>query len=38
MKKRKYGFGRLCLDMFLIFITGGLWLIVILIQFLRRNS
>lgn len=36
--KKKYGFGRLLLDIFLTLITGGAWLIVILIIFLRNNS
>jgi hypothetical protein len=35
---RKYGMGRLLIDIILTFVTGGLWLIVILIMFLRRNS
>ncbi len=29
---------HLIVDIVLTFLTGGLWLIVILIQFLRRNS
>lgn len=36
--KKKYGFGSLLLDLFLTFITGGLWLIVIVVKFLRTNS
>jgi hypothetical protein len=36
--KKKYGLGRLFLDVFLTVITGGAWLIVLLIIFLRRNS
>lgn len=36
--KKKYGLGRLLLDVFLTVITGGAWLIVLLIIFLRRNS
>jgi len=36
--KKKYGFGHLVLDVALTCVTGGLWLIVIIIQFLRRNS
>lgn len=36
--KKPYTTGRLILDVVLTLLTGGLWLIVILIQFLRRNS
>lgn len=36
--KSNYGLGRLLLDIILTLVTGGLWLIVIVIQFLRRNS
>ena len=35
---RRYGFFKLLLDVTLTIITGGLWLIVILIKFLRVNS
>ncbi len=35
---RKYGFGHLLLDFILVFLTGGLWLIWIIIRFLRSNS
>lgn len=37
-KKNAYGTGKLILDVVLTLLTGGLWLIVILIQFLRRNT
>ena len=37
-KKKHYGFGNLLVDLFLTLITGGLWLIVILIKFMRSNS
>lgn len=36
--KRRYVSGKLILDVVLTLLTGGLWLIVILIQHLRRNS
>jgi hypothetical protein len=35
---KKYTFLHGLLDIFLVFITGGLWLIWILIKFLRKNS
>lgn len=35
---KKYGFWRLVFDMFMICITGGLWLIWIVVRFLRNNS
>lgn len=38
MARKKYGFGRLALDVTLTFMTGGLWLVVIGIKFLRANS
>ena len=39
MSKRKhYGFGHLLLDFILTMLTGGLWLIWIIIRFLRSNS
>lgn len=34
--KNEYGIGKLLLDLFLIWITGGLWLIVLLVKFLRQ--
>ncbi|MFF2316962.1 hypothetical protein ACFVTE_11890 [Arthrobacter sp. NPDC058097] len=37
-RKKSYGFGKLLLDVILTLLTGGLWLIVILIKFLRSNS
>lgn len=36
--KKKYGTGHLIFDVFMCLITGGLWLIVIVIKYLRRNS
>lgn len=36
--KKKRGTGGLILDLFLTLITGGLWLIWILIRYLRNNS
>lgn len=35
---RKYGLFRLMVDIALTCVTGGLWLIVILIMYLRRNT
>ncbi len=37
-KRKKYGFGRLMLDVVLTFLTGGLWLIWIAIRFMRSNT
>jgi len=37
-RKKGYGVGSLLVDVVLTLITGGLWLIVILIKFLRSNS
>ena len=37
-RRRHYGFGSLLLDIILTLLTGGLWLIVILIKFMRSNS
>lgn len=37
-KKKPYGFGSLVVDLLLTLLTGGLWLIVILIKFMRSNS
>lgn len=34
---KSYGFGSLLFDIIMTCITGGLWLVVILIKFLRRN-
>lgn len=36
IKDRKYGTGRLILDTALVFLTGGLWLIWLLVRFLRK--
>ena len=35
---KKRGFGGLLLDFILVLFTGGLWLIWILIRYLRNNS
>lgn len=37
-KKKHYGFFHLFFDFVLTMLTGGLWLIWILIRYLRRNS
>lgn len=37
-RRKKYGLGKLLLDFALVFLTGGLWLVWILIRFLRTNS
>lgn len=37
-RRKHYGFGNLLLDVILTVLTGGLWLIVILIKFMRSNS
>lgn len=37
-RKKHYGFFHLLFDFILVFLTGGLWLIWILIRFLRANS
>lgn len=34
---RRYGFGNFLFDMFMIFLTGGLWLIWIFIREMRRQ-
>ena len=36
--KNRYGFFNLLLDFTLVLLTGGLWLVWILIRFLRTNS
>lgn len=36
-KKKKYGFFRLLLDLILTLLTGGLWLIWLLIRYLRNS-
>lgn len=36
--KKKYTVGHLILDVALTFVTGGLWLIVLAVKFLGRNS
>lgn len=38
MAARKYGFFRLLVDFILVLLTGGLWLIWILIRFMRSNT
>ncbi len=37
-RRNNYGCAHLLLDVILTLLTGGLWLIVILIRFLGRNS
>jgi hypothetical protein len=37
-RKKPYTTGRLLVDIALTFFTGGLWLIVIFIRFMRTNS
>jgi hypothetical protein len=37
-RRKSYGAGMLFLDVTLTILTGGLWLIVVLIRFLGRNS
>ena len=36
--RNTYGPGKLALDVLLTILTGGLWLIVVVIRFLGRNS
>lgn len=36
--KKKYGFWNFVIDMFLGFITGGIWFIWLIVKFLRKNS
>ena len=36
--KKKYSLGGLIFDFIMVMITGGVWLIWILIRFLRANS
>lgn len=38
MRRKRYGFFHLLFDFFMVMITGGLWLIWIVIRFLRVNS
>ena len=38
MRTKKYTFLHLVVDVVLTFLTGGLWLIVIAIQYMRRNT
>ena len=35
---KSYGFWHLVLDVMLTVVTGGLWLVVLLIRYLRKNS
>lgn len=37
-RRRRYGLGHFIFDLFMVAITGGLWLIWILFKFLRNNS
>ena len=34
---KHYGFGSLLFDIFMTLITGGLWLVVLLIKYLRTH-
>ena len=34
---KKYGFGNLLFDVIMTIITGGLWLVVIVIKYLRTH-
>jgi hypothetical protein len=34
---KKYGVGHLLFDVFMTIITGGFWLLVIIIQYLRTH-
>jgi len=36
-RRKKYGFGRLLLDFLLVCLTGGIWLLWIIICFLRNG-
>jgi hypothetical protein len=36
--KKRYGFFHLLFDFILVFATGGLWLIWLLVRFLRNGS
>lgn len=36
--KKKYNIGNAIFDIFMCFITGGLWLFWILIKYLRSNT
>jgi hypothetical protein len=35
---KRYGFGHALFDFFMVIITGGLWLLWIIIRFLRSNT
>lgn len=37
-RRKQYGFWHLLFDVILTLLTGGFWLIVILIRYLRTNS
>lgn len=37
-RRKSYGLGHFLLDLILIFLTGGLWLIWMVFKFLRKNS
>ena len=38
VRRRRYGILHFLFDLFMISITGGLWLLWILFKFLRNNS
>lgn len=35
---KKYGKGKMLFDIFMTWITGGFWIIVVIIQFLRSKQ
>jgi hypothetical protein len=37
-KKKSPGFFTILFDLFMVLITGGLWLVVLAIRYLRANS
>jgi hypothetical protein len=37
MSSKRYGLGHFVFDLFMIAITGGLWLLYLLIKALRKN-
>lgn len=38
MEKKKYGLFRFLLDLFLTAITGGLWLVYLVLKWIRSNT
>lgn len=37
-RRKRYGLGHFIFDLFMITITGGLWLVWIVLKFFRNNS